>query len=254
MINTTDIEYCNPFDKMAPDFWMKIEHLARYNYANDLIKKYNIRNVLDVGCADAYGTIELSKETSNVIGVDNSDKLINLAKENIYKKNITNIDLVHCDLEKEKLSLKIDKKIDFIVCFETLEHLSNPGDVLCEYKNILNLNSHLLISVPNEAFEAKNDDGTPRNPYHKQLFKEKDISNLIKNAGFKIKRYLYQPYTNIFFNKEIKLTKDEIYKSEELNNFYKHDENSIRYFANLFGKPESKLKKESYSIIIHAVI
>jgi 2-polyprenyl-3-methyl-5-hydroxy-6-metoxy-1,4-benzoquinol methylase len=251
--HTTDIEYCNPFDEKAPDFWMKIEHLARYLYAKELIKERNLNKVADVGCADSYGTIELSKVSESVTGIDFSERLLELSRENVSSNNIKNIDFLKCDLEKENLSNITDSKFDFITCFETLEHLSNPKEVLSEYHKVLKKHGVLMVSVPNKAFEPIKEDGTPRNPYHKQLFSEKDIVKLLKENNFTIEKLLYQPYTNIFFNKELKLIEDGLYETEVVNGFYNHGENSIRYFARLFGLPDVKNKDDSYSIIALAV-
>lgn len=52
-----NFEYVDPFNEKY-DYWMRVEHLARYLWARDILK--NSENVLDVACANGYGTSLIS--------------------------------------------------------------------------------------------------------------------------------------------------------------------------------------------------
>jgi hypothetical protein len=66
------------------------------------------------------------------------------------------------------------------------------------FYKILTKGGHLLISIPNDKFEPKLEDGRPRNPFHKQIFNIQEIKQKLRETGFKIEKILSQPYTNVF--------------------------------------------------------
>ena len=52
--NYINSEYCNPFDGIPQDFFVKLEHCGRYLYAFDTISNTDI--VADISCAIGYGS------------------------------------------------------------------------------------------------------------------------------------------------------------------------------------------------------
>ena len=147
LINNIDVntEYCDPFDEKY-NYIMRIEHLGRYLWAKDVIKKHNCNNVLDVACANGYGTKILSEVCKNITGIDNKNNYLKYAIENYYAQNINYI-FKNIDTEK------IDGIFDCIVCFETLEHLKHPEAFIKQLNNNLNQDGILLISIPNDKYE-----------------------------------------------------------------------------------------------------
>lgn len=240
----TDIEYCNPYNEDNNYFWMKVEHLGRYIYASKLIKKHNYKTVLDVSCADGYGSEKMAKHAGKVYGYDISEENIKKAR----KKNLANAIFDILDLEEEK----INGKFDFIVSFETLEHINNAKEVIRNFYEILNRNGQIIISVPNERFEPTDKEGNPKNKYHKVLFTKDKILNMVKNAGFKEIEVLGQSQTNNIFRREMKLIRKSSIKRENVSEFYNEDKKSMEFFSKLFGIPNKKNIDDSYSFIIKA--
>lgn len=101
--------------------------------------------VLDVGCnSGILGKSLIANKKCVVEGMDINKIALNIAKKNGYKKTYL------IDLDKEKISL--NKKYDYIIFSDVLEHLKNPEVLLKSiYKN-LKKNGQIIISVPNIAF------------------------------------------------------------------------------------------------------
>ena len=185
-------EYIDPFDEKY-DYFMRIEHLGRYYFASDILK--NSKKVLDVACADGYGTYILSKTIKKVYGIDCNRDYLEIAKNN-YKND--NIEYKCIDLDTSE----IDDTYDGIVCFETLEHLKKPEKFLYNLYKILDNDSILLLSIPNSNYEII-ENGKNKDSFHLQVFQYDEIIKLIKKIGFKIVNVYGQSYINKIVNKEI---------------------------------------------------
>lgn len=185
-------EYIDPFDEKY-DYLMRVEHLARYYFAANAFNGFN--NVLDVACANGYGTKILSEIAEHVTGIDkNSDYL----KEATEKNASDNITYLQMDQDNEEL----EGCFDGIACFETIEHLKHPEDFLRNLFNVLTNNGTLILSFPNSAYEII-EDGKNKDPYHLHVFEFDEISNLLKSIGFKIEEVYGQSYTNKIVNNKI---------------------------------------------------
>ncbi len=185
-------EYINPFDENY-DYLMRIEHLGRYFFASDILKNYS--KVLDVACADGYGTKILSQNVINVVGIDKNEKYLDVAKT---KYNNDNIKYECLDLDLNN----INGSYDGIVCFETLEHLKYPDNFLKNLYNILDENGIIVLSIPNSEYEII-ENGQNKDSFHLHVFKYEDIIEKLQNIGFNINKVYGQSYINKIVNKEI---------------------------------------------------
>jgi len=84
-------------------------------WARELIVKLNLKkneNVLDIGCGDGKVTAEISLMVPNgsVVGIDNSESMIELAAKNYSKEKYPNLSFQLCDA----------KEIDFNIQFEVV--------------------------------------------------------------------------------------------------------------------------------------
>ena len=187
-----NFEYVNPFDEKY-DYFMRIEHLGRYYFASDLLK--GARTVLDVACADGYGTKILSQNVSSVVGMDKNEDYLNIARSNNMGDNIT-YQCINVDEES------IMGNYNGIVCFETLEHLENPYLFLKNLYQILDKKGLLILSVPNSKYEVI-ENGKNIDPYHLHVFQYDDLIQKIQETGFFINKVYGQSYINRIVNKEI---------------------------------------------------
>lgn len=195
MIKSNDYniyEYVDPYNSKL-EHWMRVEHLGRYLYVKDAIETDSV--VLDAGCANGYGSKILSDNASVLVAVDKNSDYIELAKKN---NNRSNIKYKVMDLDKDKL----DYLYDYIVCLETLEHVSNPTYVLDNFYSSLKNDGILFISVPNSKFEEVND-GKNINKYHLHTFEYDELVKTFKRSGFRVLRVMGQSTVNKQYNKKI---------------------------------------------------
>ena len=153
-------------------------HIRRYlKVMSSIIDIADDTKILDAGCGYGYGSYLLSQKSSQVIGLDSSEDAINYAQQNYLKSNIT---YIRDSIESCNLNTLGDQ--DIIACFEVLEHVDNPNEVLKFFYNLLKKNhGYLFISTPNASNASCN------NEYHHQVFKINDILLLLKNNRFEIK-------------------------------------------------------------------
>ena len=188
-----NFEYVNPFDEKY-NYLMRVEHLGRYYFASERLK--NFKKVLDVACADGYGTKILSQRVASVDGIDRNEEYLRVART---KYNSNNINYKCIDVDKKTIT----DTYDGIVCFETLEHLKYPKKFLHNLYDILDNNGVMLLSVPNSDYEII-ENGKNKDSFHLHIFKYDNIVKMLYEIEFKIDKVLGQSYINKIVNNEIK--------------------------------------------------
>lgn len=173
------------------------------------INKYQIRgDVLDIGCGDGYFDTELLKRNNNI------NKLYGI---DIYQKEEYNKGkyIVINDYKKLK-----DKKFDFIIMCDVIEHIEDDSDFLKNtVKKLLKKNGKVIITVPAyQSLFSKHDEALR----HYRRYNRKMIKELSKKASFKINKCHYF-YASLVFPRI--LTK-LLNKDNAVNN-WKYDEKHI---------------------------
>ena len=118
-------------------------HRQRYENMIEIFKLLEIKNstICDFGCGPGYILNRLDK-SNTIIGADGYD-----FKDRPFK-------FYKFDFDYESFAEKMDESdIDYAICFETIEHLSNPYNFLLEIKKILKVSGLLLLSIPHEHME-----------------------------------------------------------------------------------------------------
>ena len=182
-------EYVDAFDERY-NYWMRAEHLARYLWARDFLTPH--QTVLDFACANGYGTKILSSGAQSVVGIDRNPTYLDIARKQYSASNISYQQL---DVNLHP----IQGKYDIIVCFETIEHVKYPEQLLQNFHQILNPGGLLLLSVPNSAYEKIENDHN-KDPYHLHIFQHNELLKMFHSAGFKIAQSFGQSYTNKMVN------------------------------------------------------
>ena len=236
------IDHCEPFDDKKENIWMKAEHVGRYLFAADFFRACGGKKIIDVACAEGFGSALLAESGFSVYGAD-----INLTYLEHAKKRCNGV-FEYCDLEKDALPASFFGA-DGAVCFETIEHLNNSGNLLTNLYNSLTAGGWLLLSFPNAAFEKTDENGINYDPYHKRIYAISEMSEIISNAGFSIEREYGQCACNDFYAKEHTAVKSGKLTQEEADRLFDYDKTSIIAMSNLIGYPDTVRVRDSYSII-----
>ncbi len=103
--------------------------------------------VLDIACGTGLVTLKAAKAvgpTGQVMGVDLSEKMINLAQRQAQAGDSVNVTFERMDAEHLALP---DSSIDVVLCSLGLMYLPEPERALCEMRRILRPGGRVVISV-----------------------------------------------------------------------------------------------------------
>ncbi|MCG2616853.1 methyltransferase domain-containing protein [Terrimonas sp. NA20] len=121
--------------------------------------------VLDVGCGNGVISRHLGTMGYNVLGIDVSEKTIEMARSLTKTPNVK-----FATISAEQL-VADGQKYDVIICSEVLEHLTDPSALLKTLHETLADDGKLIVTVPNGK--------GPR-----ELFVTRPVLRMRKNRGF----------------------------------------------------------------------
>lgn len=243
-LDDIDANVFNPYDKKF-NYYMSIEHIARYLYAKDLVQTLHCSKVLDASCGNGYGTEIISSVADFVYGIDMRKRLLTSAIKNSQMRNLQNIDYSYCNLMCAKLHLPEDN-FDLIVCYEILALLKNQVEVLKAFYNKLNPNGYLLLAVPNYLYQDNKDIKGHRNTYSKQ-----SIIDLLQQLNYNIISINGQSLSKYLSEKENVLINHFNLNSIDVKSYYSYNRESLKYFARLLAYPsEHSVDSSSYFLVL----
>ena len=155
------------FSKIATEWWNpegKFKPLHKFNpirikYIKDnIIKNFKLNStvkplkkidILDIGCGGGLLSEPMCRLGANVVGIDASQKNINIAKFHA-KKNRLKINYMCATPE----SLKIKKKFDVILNMEIIEHVEDVNFFLKKSSELLKKNGLMFIATLNKTLKS----------------------------------------------------------------------------------------------------
>ncbi len=159
---------------------------------------------LDAGCGTGTLSRRLAERCCDVIGVDASPKMIEVAKRLARSGPAADKLGFHVIETIEKLDLP-ESTFDGIVCSSVVEYLDNPERAIGEFARLLKAGGLLLVSVPNRlsllrlveralnlALTKLN--GKPWLPYFymsKNEYSVGSFASLLGSKGFRVKSSIY---------------------------------------------------------------
>ena len=155
--------------QLAPDLsGIHPGHLERYFFAKDRVSG----TVLDAACGCGYGSKIMHDAGSFVTGIDLSMEAIDYARA-----NYPGPEYIRADVSK------YSGQYDWVVSFETLEHVPNPEVALRNFRQ----SRRLIVSTPNEELypfsKWKNDgDDYP----HLRHYTPRELDDMLKACGWKV--------------------------------------------------------------------
>jgi len=177
-----------------------IEHLHRYSLAKEFCRN---KTILDIACGEGYGSNLISEVAEHIYAIDIDQEAINNAKEKYIKKNLE----FKCS-SIENIPLE-NNSVDVILCFETIEHVSDYIKALKELKRVLKKEGLLIISTPNKTNYT--DRTGYHNPFHIHEFIKSEFNELL-SGFFKYNEFLSQGFLyGSFLWNENKMTNTRFY-------------------------------------------
>lgn len=166
----------------------EFEHLCRYNMVVDLVKG---KVVLDAACGSGYGSNELAKNATKVVGMDISEEAVAYAKEKYHRDN-----LEYIVGSVETLPFE-NQSIDVVVSFETIEHVNEDiqNAFLKEIKRVLKPDGYLIMSTPNKKTFTDMRSGRS-SEYHVKEFYYEEYRDFLKQE-FQYVDFKRQFYANM---------------------------------------------------------
>ena len=147
----------------------RLQHLLSLNILPSFGK------ILDIGCGKGNFLQEFHSAFSNweLYGIESSKLSLNIAKQN----------LPNCNFYEGIYDSEVfNKKFDFIVAFNVLEHIEHPKHFLENIHQDLNIDGYVCFDVPNFKIN-------PADLFvydHLSHFTSDTLQNLLHNVGFKI--------------------------------------------------------------------
>tara|TARA_B100001057_G_scaffold125597_1_gene124283 strand:+ start:110 stop:838 length:729 start_codon:yes stop_codon:yes gene_type:complete len=165
--NTINKKEIEKFSKIAEEWWNpegKFKPLHKFNpirisYIKDnIINSFKLKNkkkplekikILDIGCGGGLLSEPMSRLGAEVVGIDASDKNINVAKTHA-KKNHLKIKYICTSPEK----LEVKTKFDVILNMEIIEHVDNVEHFLKACSNLLKKKGIMFVATLNKTLKS----------------------------------------------------------------------------------------------------
>ncbi len=236
------IDHCEPFDQQKNNIWMKLEHCGRYLFARDICKEYGLQKVLDIACAEGYGSQLMEEYGISVYGADINPEYIQHARERcngVFRV----FDIDHDPWPDEY------KDLDAVICFETIEHVTRPERLLQGISEALKPSGMLVLSVPNSIYEKTDEAGNNYDPYHVNIFSAAQTEQMIKDSAFEYSAPYGQSLCNRMYIEEKAAIERGALTSEAIDALFDYERESIIAMSELYGYPNKEMVNESYSYI-----
>jgi len=207
------------------DFWDNLDeyddinstiypYQERFNNSKKLIKSLNLENFnpskcLDIQTRTGNGSIFWKKifPQLDFTIADFSKNFLEKSKKNLTKRNITYNDYF---IKEFPLPFN-DNSFDFVLTYETVEHISNYEVFLSEINRVTKKNGIIILTCPNYSWEIVHFIAAVLNINHSEgphtFIKKEALEKEIKKNNLKILSYntsIFLPFNfriSIFFDK-----------------------------------------------------
>ena len=125
--------------------------------------------VLEIGCGEGYGLVELAPKSEKYLAIDKYPTPIN---EELKKKN--NITFQQMDVPP--LTGIQDDSIDFVVTFQVIEHINNDELFVSEIYRVLKPGGKLILTTPNKLMSLT------RNPWHYREYTPTEMLEILQTS------------------------------------------------------------------------
>jgi 2-polyprenyl-3-methyl-5-hydroxy-6-metoxy-1,4-benzoquinol methylase len=163
-------------------FWFKSRRRLIINMLSKADKRSSI---LDIGCSSGLLLTDLNNSnfnSSNLYGIDISKDAINESQNRGHKNTFV----------MDAQNIILDKKFDYIIASDCLEHLRDDSKALKNWRNLLKDEGTLIVFVPAFMFLWSYHDEINM---HYRRYTEKMLTNKVKKTGFNVIKSGYWNFT-----------------------------------------------------------
>lgn len=128
-------------------------NLIRINMILKRIKNSNIKTILDIGCGTCGPMIKLLKEGFDVYGIDSSQDMIDIGKEELKKAGFHPDRIWLVDIEDET-SINYTSKYDAVIALGVFPHVLDEHKALLGIRKLLNVGGRTFIEFRNALFAS----------------------------------------------------------------------------------------------------
>ena len=202
------------------------EHIYRYIFAASLTES---KVVLDVACGTGYGAGYMAeKGAGQVVGADMSMAAVDYAWERFGENNKARF--VCADAIRLPFA---DNAFDFVVSFETIEHIRQYRKFLAECRRVLKEDGSLICSTPNRRIFSPNL-AKPINTFHVKEFWPEEFYRLLRRCFADI---------TLYGQCDVKLADNSV----DRTNYYVHDFNDDELVSSAYIIAVAKKQTKSRS-------
>jgi SAM-dependent methyltransferase len=150
-------------DVPEENYWFQ-RHLVVYRWIAERVRG---RRVVDLACGEGYGSAELARTATSVVGVDANPEAFEHARAKYQQVTF----------ERNMIELW-DGDVDCVVFLQTIEHVEDPGELLEHFKRISEV---AYISTPNVLTLAPEGAERSGNPWHVHEYRAAEFRALLGN-------------------------------------------------------------------------
>ena len=165
--NTINKKEIEKFSKIAEEWWNpngKFKPLHKFNpirikyikenIVNDFKIKNKVKplhglNILDIGCGGGLLSEPMARLGGNIIGIDASEKNIQVAKHRLEK---TKLNIKYLNVTPE--NFKTNQKFDVILNMEIVEHVEDIDFFLKSCSKLLKKNGLMFVATINKTVKS----------------------------------------------------------------------------------------------------
>jgi 2-polyprenyl-3-methyl-5-hydroxy-6-metoxy-1,4-benzoquinol methylase len=126
--------------KSNKNYVLHLIHCKAYEKATEFTRD---KKVLDLGCNTGYGSRIIKNSCKEIVGVDVSDKAIEMANNLHGKENIK-----FRVIDGKELPFS-ENTFDVVVSFQVIEHIVNEQEYFAEIKRVLVPGGKIIFTTPN---------------------------------------------------------------------------------------------------------